>query len=426
MVAMGIMSVVVFGAFQAYLFFSGQTAKEAKKMDDISEFNALTKDLISFTEGAGISTFYLNLPVKSTGCNDTEPCVRKLNEQTFSTPTSALPAGLSANACVQFYKDATGKLDSKPAFIGKPAADKVWAPRDLELTGDEELYATWIIKDETSPPFMMVKSRDSSIFLKYLTGSAVLKSRSGTAGESTHQGLLHSFYESDTAVETMDKLQGYPFLIYNALYSNQYSIRYAEEIVSCRDRRTDCINLIKKLSPTLPTSDAAISLAIGGNFPDKIFAINFREIDFQAPFFKNIFDRQSLPSSCLSSWGNGVQPASGHYFPSKVLSVSLDPDEIDSEIDKNPVNLVYLGKYIFKKTNAATKGIYVALPIDIITFKAELATAPSTYQLVSELWHHTEIKKKTKIHKLSAPFTISRKIGSAEMGIWYNPIKKNQ
>jgi prepilin-type N-terminal cleavage/methylation domain-containing protein len=422
MIATAIMSVVVLGGFQAYSYFNDQTIKEAKKMDDISEFNALTKDLVNFTEGAGISTFFLNQPIKSSNCNETEPCVRQLNDQTFKAPTGSLPGALNGNTCVQFYKDAKGKIDSKLAFIGKPSADKVWAPSDLELTASKELYATWIIKDESSPPFLMMKSRDASIFLKYLVGEITVS----RVKESTYQGMSHAFFESDTAVDVLNKLKGYPFLIYNSLYSNQYTIRYAHEIVSCKERRADCIALMQILYPTpLPTSDAALSIHSGGNFPDKVFAINFKEIDFQNSFFKRIFDRQQLPTSCLSSWGNGVQPASGQYFPSKVLSVSPDPDEIDSEIDVNPVNILYLGKYIYKKTlKSPTKGVYVALPIDIITLRAEQSEVPGIHQLVSELWHHHEIKKKIKIHKLQTPFTISRKLGSAEMGIWYNPIKK--
>lgn len=429
MIATGIMTIVVFGGFQAYQYFNSQTIKEAKKMDDLSEFNALTKDLVSFTEGGGISTFYLNQPVKTKNCNDTEPCVRQLVGQNFVAPTSALPNGLTGNDCMQFYSDASGQLEGKKAYPGKDLVhEKIWKPKGLELSDAQELYATWILKDETSPPFLMAKTRDASVFLRLLVypSSTIEK-------QSSHGGLQHAFFESDASKDVVTGLTGYPFLVYNALYNNQYSIQYAQEIISCKDRRGECLALMDKAIPASNPALSSMSDDILSNtnhtnsdFPKKVFAVLFRPIDFQVPFFKNIVDRQQLPSTCLSSWGNGIQSTSDYFFPTKAMSVSRDPDEEFSELGSTPINLFYLPKYVLKREMPIVKGIYIALPIDIVTYKVEVGATAGAYQLVSELWHHTEIKKKTKIHKLTSPFTVVRKLGSPEMGMWYNPIKKNQ
>ena len=425
-VAAGIMVVVVFGGFQAYQYFNAQTSKEAKKMDDISEFNALTKDLLSFTEGAGISTFYLNLPIKTQGCNETEPCVRELVGETFQTPTASLPAALSGNECMQFYKDAKGKIESKLAYPGKHFMDKLWETKPLELSLTQDLYATWVLKDNTSPPFMMMKNRDSSIYLSQLT-TRLQASREFVAD---HNGLVHAFYSSDTPKENMLKLKGYPFLMYNALFNGQYMIQYAHEIVACEDDPNRCKALMKKI-PHDPNpaqwTNAKLSSDLATTFPNKVYAIEFRPIDFNLPFFKDITDKQALSSGCLSSWGEGKQPTNGLYFPSTTLSVSSPSGDpvMSKDIEATPQNPFYLAKYTFTRMNMAPNGIWVTLPIDIITFRAEALPGTPDFQLVSEMWHPTEIKKKIKIHKLKAPFVLTRKLGSPEMGIWYNPIKKN-
>ena len=422
LIASAIMSVVVFGGFQAYTYFNQQTVKEAKKMDDISEFNLLTKDLLNFSEGAGISTFFLNLPIKAKDCVDDKPCVRQLVGQNFKNPTVSLPTGLTANECVQFYKDAKGTLDSKAAYPGKTAKDKIWETKDLLLSGDQELYATWILKDETSPPFMMVKSRDSSIYLSLITQNLM-------TDISTPKALKHAFFESNSPQDAITQLKGYPVLIYNSQVGSIYNIQFAEEIISCNQDRQACINLMKILYVEAPTQDdTTLSGNLIAKFPTNVYAIKFKPMDFQAPFFKQILDRQNLTPNCLSSWGNGTQPSSGYFFPSSVLSVSPDASETDSNIGSNPINLIYLPKDAYKKLggNSAKKGIYVALPIDIVTYKAEVDATSGALQLVSELWHPTEIKKKIKIHNLKSPFMFTRKLGSPEMGIWYNPIKKNQ
>jgi prepilin-type N-terminal cleavage/methylation domain-containing protein len=422
MVAAAIMVVVVFGGFQAYLFFNTQTNKEAKKMDDISEFNALSKDLLSFTEGAGISTFYLNFPIKTKGCNDSEPCVRELVGQNFVTPTTPLPSILSGMDCMQFYKDAKGKPESKLAYPGKPYMDKIWESKDIELGLTQELYATWILKDSTSPPFMMVKSRDTSIFLSQLSGRV----RAGI-NLTSDIGLAHAFYESNTLKENMLKLVGYPFLMYNTVQTGQYMIQYAHEVVACADDPNRCINLMKKVSSATNWSNADVSLAVDADFPAKVYAIEFRPLDFTTPFFKEIFDRQQLATNCLTSWGEGKQANAGFFFPSATPSVSspsTDP-AASMNIAVAPQNPLYLPKYTYDRMGESDKGMWVTLPIDIVTYRIEAIEGKPDFRLASELWHHTDIKKKIKIHQLKAPFVLTRKLGSPEMGIWYNPIKKS-
>lgn len=420
-IAAGIMTVVVFGGFKAFEYFNSQTKKEAKKMDDISEFNALTKDLVSFTEGAGISTFYLNLPIKTQGCNETEPCVRELTGEKFVAPISPIPNNLSATNCMQFYKDAKGQAESKIAFPGKTYVDKVWGPKEIELSLTQELYATWVLKDTSSPPFLMMKSRDSSLYLSQLSGSFQL-----AVG---NYGLNHVFYESDSSKDALLKLQGYPFLTYNSLMTNQYLIQYAAEIVSCEDQKDKCVTLMRKTDPGgSPSnwSDAAIGLNTGTSFPSKVFAIEFKPVDFNEPYFKEIFDRQSLPTNCLTKWGDGKQATSGSFFPSSSLSISSTSTDLAADtINLNPVNQLFLNKHTMDRTNKSQKGSWVTLPIDIITYRIEQRANSQDLQLVSQMWHPTEIKKKIKIHQLKAPFTLTRKLGSPEMGIWYNPIKKN-
>lgn len=426
MVAAGIMAVVVFGGFKAFQYFNSQTSKEAKKMDDISEFNALTKDMISFTEGAGISTFYLNMPIKTTGCNADEPCVRQLNNQIFVTPSSTTPAALTSNECMQFYKDSKGVLDPKPAYPGKPFQDKLWEFKELELTNaDADLFATWIIKDQTSPPFLMMKSRDASLFLRQIK-KPVQRSRTGNEG---FNNVKWSFFDSDAPLDVIKKLKGYPFLIYNTVFNNHYTIQYASEIKACNEDSTGCVNIMKDIvGNTGNWTDAAISSDSGATYPDKVYAIKFEEMNFNAPFFKDIRDRQGLPSNCMSSWGEGKQAASDYFFPSRALSVSGDSSNAANDITgPNPVNILHLNHYyVDKGLDVIQKGIMVAVPIDIITFKAEPSVQTGMFSLVSELWHATEIKKKTKIHVLKGPFTLTRKLGSPELGIWYNPIKKQQ
>ncbi len=431
MIAAAIMVVVVLGGIAAYNHFRSQTVVEISKMDDISQFNLLTKDLITFSEGAGISTFYLNMPIKTTSCTDDLPCVRQLDNKTFVTPTGSMPPELSGKDCIQFYKDAEGKLESKMAYPGKPALkDKIWDNPEIDLASmTRELYATWVLKDPASPPFLMMKTRDSSVYLSLLKTN-LQKSRS--LNQSSNN-VLYAAFESDSDVDVIKNLKGYPFLIYNSTYISHYTIQFAEDIIDCKTKWDKCKDYVMKIGASAPPFYSTLNqnnlgTSIGASATDKVYFIKFSPIDFSQPFFQNIYTGNDLPSDCQSSWGDGLQANSQYLFPTKALSVSeSDPSLPESDIiGPAPVNVLHLNHYYGEKGLVSVpKGIMVALPIDIITFKIEQASENDPKNLVTELWHHTEIKKKTKIYNLKSPFILTRKLGSQELGIWYNPLQRN-
>jgi prepilin-type N-terminal cleavage/methylation domain-containing protein len=428
LIAAAIMVVVVMGGISAYNHFRSQTVVEISKMDDISQFNLLTKDLITFSEGAGISTFYLNMPIKTTNCTDDLPCVRQLDNKNFVTPPGGVPNELSGKDCIQFYKDAEGKLESKLAYPGLATnKDKIWDNPEIELASmTQELYATWVLKDPTSPPFLMMKTRDSSVHLRLLRHPSITTTRTGNQNA---YNILYAAFESDSDVEVIKNLKGYPFLIYNSTYISHYTIQFAEDIIDCKSRLTECKNITKNIAPNdiQSSTQANFGPKVGASETNKVFLIKFSPIDFTQPFFQNIYTRNDVPADCQSSWGGeGFQDSAQYLFPTKALSISADASDTGSDIiGPTPVNVLHLNHYaVDKPFRDVQKGVMVALPIDIITFKIEQPTSADQKNLVTELWHHTEIKKKTKIYNLKSPFILTRKLGSQELGIWYNPLQR--
>lgn len=425
MIAMGIMSVVILGGLKAFEFFSKETKKEAGKMGDLSEFNLLTKDFLKFTEGAGISTVYLNLPIKTSNCNDSEPCLRKqVGENFVSASASDLSSIMSKHSCVQFYKDGKGALDTRKAFPEKKN-DMLYEVKTMDLNANlqSSLMATWILKDENSPPILMMKTREISVVLNYLRGPSVETSRVGNTMK-----VEHAFFESDAHPESLRDLKGYPFLIYNTLFNSHYTIQYASDIVSCKTSPEKCREIIRDISGRKAPEDNDLKAELGANFPDKVFAVAFKEIDFDSPFFSPIKEKHLLPEECKSSWGAGKQPAANYFFPSKAYSVSEDDKSTADLGGSEAINVLHLSHYYTGAQVAmgVKKGLMVALPIDILMYKVEKSLTLGAPQLVTELWHASEIKKKTKISHLKGPFIFGRKIGSPEMSIWYNPLSNQK
>lgn len=424
MVAAGITGILVLGGMRVIEYFTKETKRELGKMDSLSEFNLLTQDFLKFTENAGISTVYLNLPVKTKNCGKDEPCLKKLSGNTYvETAAGDIPSELRDNVCIQFYWDGNGRPESGRAYPEKAKnKDEITEIRPLDTASFQkgnELSVTWTLKDEKSPPIPLLKMRDHQVVLKFLRGEHFGLSKLNNKGK-----YLHSFYESEESPETVKQLTGYPFLIYNSLLNRHYTIQYAQEIISCKENASRCKSLLPKMSPS-EVNNKSLSLESGADFPNKVFAIKFKEINFDTSIFKELKDRYKLPAECLASWGKGMQPQENYLFPSRAFSVSQDDSDSADLGGKDPVNVIHLSHYYTSAelSQDVRKGLMVAVPIDIVTFKVQRMGDTKRLQLVSELWHATDIKRKIKINDLKAPFVLARKLGSPELNLWYNPPK---
>ncbi len=481
LVAMGIFGLVLVGAAGAFKYFTSQTTKEFSKMESISEFNQLTRDLLKFSEGAGISTSYLNYPVKVKDCEydvaisaPKEPCVMKIVDGKMIVPAEEeIPKQL--RECTQFFKDGRGGLVPRRAYPGKPRTDLVNVVDDQQIKppASLELVTVWPIIDEKSAPFLMMKMKDAAPYFSMLKGAPSEISKH-TNMASAGPKVEYAFFESpvsDPDTNTMSanidqimKLVNVPFLIYNTYLTNHYTIQYAAEIISCQRDQQKCLEILLKTAqkpsgtadfqrtianpaypatagstPTIDqTSFQALSQDLDSQYPTNVFAIKFKPIDMKTPFFAEILQRQKLPTSCMSSWDINKQSPEDYFFPSKAYSVFGNGGAADDIAGTDPLNVLHLSHYytgvsMSGMSSATAKGLMLAVPIDILTYRAVLAPGSTEIkkkvQLVARRWYaieNTNIKDAVRIEDLKNPFMITRRIGTSEMGLWYNPIESKQ
>ena len=476
MVAGGILSLVLLSAGGAYRFFNKETKKEFQKMDKISEFNQLTRDLMKFTEGAGISTAYLNFPVRIRGCTfdsagfPKEPCVAKVVDGKLVAPSeSDFPDQWKGAACTQFFKDGRGSLVQRRAYPGKARNDLLNIIEDKQVKSNPsvELVAAWPMIDENSAPFLMLKQKDNAQYFTMLKGPPSEISKITDLAVNGGEGKQYSFFEvkvddANSAVETeninkvISSSLNVPFLIYNAFFTNHYTIQYVADIKSCRDNYSFCQKELKDISRTTGSdfsrtglsNDAALSLDLATNYPKNVFAVKFKAIELHEgsnvtdPYFRPIFKDpatgvQRLPSDCLSAWDINKQGVAEYFFPSKSYSIS-STDAVSSDITgSDPLNILYLSHYYTSVglagiSSATAKGVMVAVPIDIITYRVLLKgnanTSTAVRNLIARRWYPpgtTPLKDALRIQHLQNPFVVTRRIGTPEMGIWYNPVKQD-
>jgi type II secretory pathway pseudopilin PulG len=489
MVAGGIFSLVLLGALSAWKYFSSSSTTEYKKIGDLAEFNQLTRDLMRFTEGAGISTAYLNLPIGTANCNidkdtnnPTTPCIMKVSEGGLILPEqSELPKQMTKK-CVQFFKDGRGNLSVQRAYPGKPNNDLLIRIDDMSIKAPKsELVTVWPLVDENSAPFPMIKLHPGGIYLSMLKGPAeISRSKNMLAtpaapggGQSTpapkveYAFFEYPVYDPDSSVmrANISKVLAYknaPFLVYNTILTNHYTVRFAESIIHCgtgevatdnsSEASKDCLQMLHKINfkttfsrplpggQTLLSEDEILSLDLDikspATYSTNVFAVKLSPIDLTTPYFQDIVKKQNLPKECMSAWDLNKQPVEEYFFPSKAYSVfSADNDISDDIGGSDPLNILHLSHYytginLASMSSSLTKGMIVAVPIDIATYSVRNngeVNGQKSLSLVISKWHAGDMTDKevvVRIPKLKGPFILTRRIGTSEMGMWYNPIDK--
>lgn len=443
MISMGILAALALGGMTAYDFFTKGSKSELDKLGDVGEFTNVAKDLLKFAEGAGVSTAYLNLPVLTKNCVDNLPCIRKLQgADTFIVPPETdLPERIKALTCTQFYKEGQGSLVRRAAFPSLGLPDVLTQVNDMEVRIDPsiELYTHWPLATPSSPPLLMMKTKEGGVYLSMYKKPAVEHSRK--ANEARSQPLKHAFFESDSPPDKVLAMKGEAFLIFNTVYPSHFAIQYAEDILDCTTNPAVCLTEVNKAMTTDLTD---LNTALDPQTGFRMYAVRLSPIDQKGDaekkyveggttfgFFSRIREAMTLPSECPSTWSvDNEQDKDEFFFPTRVFSVS-NPGEVDSDLadSTKPLNVLHLNHYYGSDKMAGVsgtmdRGLIVALPIEISTYSIEQVEGAKGLDLVMHTWHSTDIKRKVSIRDIKGPFTVTRKVGSSEVGIWYNPLTK--
>lgn len=411
---------VALGGYHAYTYFNKQTKTELTKLSDVQQFNALTKDMLRFAESAGISTLYLNLPVAAKSCEDNKPCLRSLDAAgVWENPTD-IPSAAQSETCLQFFRDSLGKPIDRHAYPptdSKPLSEELLGMfrnyNVINKTG--ETYFTWPLQNEESVPFLLMKVRDIGAHFKLVGTPKFQFDRA-----NLRPGSTTSVFESPLSPDQAKKFVGYPFVLYGSKNQGQFGIYVAHDIIPCRDDKLNCANILN--------SDMHDGGYVEADITNEMFLLDIRALDMESPFFSEIYSRLDLSTDCQFAWG-GKQNPRQFLFPNGLLSIH---NAVNSAANINADSSKYYHPMLYNKHASIEAAIHdlgspsyaYALPIDLIRYSVEklpsTSPGPARYSLISQLWHLTDTKKLVKISHLKAPLWFSRKLGSTELGIWYN------
>lgn len=439
-VAVGITAIVALIGAQAFQYFNKQTKGKITELNTIQQFNLLTKDMLSFSESAGLSTLYFNMPVRLKNCEEGRPCVRHLKsvpvtdcpagqtcpprDQWSALTTEEIPAVVKDEQCLQFYRDSHGKPVDKPAFVNTSTATELAGTfRNFNYTSSGiEAFHTWPLVDETSAPLLIVKLKNVGDYFSLNSAMSIGRDfiRSNNGDQPAFRAAV---FDSSMSASTAAKYVGTPMLFYGSQNQGHFAYYYAASILPCRDNREACL---QEILTNIYDADA-ITPNIEAGITDQSFVIGLRPFDMTTSYFSEAVQRTNVPDECKYSWA-ARQDASQYFFPNGLMSI-WNPAVPDSDINpdtRNYYNPTSYHKYAaFSMPDGDRNPSFgQLLPVDFIRYGVEKIRLPrnkTRLDLVAHTWHETEEKKLTKITNLTNTFWFTRKLGSNEFGVDYSP-----
>ncbi len=341
LIAVALLMVMAIGATSALNRYMKQADRITKFGAQDSAFRSFAHEFNSLLKNSNVALFFQRLPIPTTGCGLSGPCVMKLHvdQQKFEAVNSTDFNGADA---IEFFSDYEAKLYEQKMIAGD-ADTKIKFRKRLDLrriknNKEYDYYTTWTLIDRSSKPFVVLSKSKAEGYLTF-------QDAYGTANPPSTTGrwaIMKGFGDINVADFKKSLLA-----FYNGYNARQFWIQKVENMVSCSSNPTFCAQISTALNPSMPTSILASSY----------YAVN------TAPVTSSDMGASFLPSiTAFGTWW--TQPSGLYTFPTSVASM-YHPQNSDlaSPLDVRKVSHFYHGKGL--------KSQIMAIPVNLVSYALE-------------------------------------------------------
>lgn len=259
MIATAVSAITLMMVTSAMLNFTTSSFRIQNQVKDEQEQKQFATRFVPIVESASIASSYQNLPIKfaTSGACDAmtvatpEACVREMDATTrqfssFDATTWEDASSAANDTTIQFYRDQYGKVSTRSAQIGNfPCYEAGLTTNDCDSASptiqwfgniaipnshlSRNLYATWVLKDTASKPFLML--RQSNVF-NYLTFDWIA---SDTSNYSATPAGQYSRWKISTNASTFSAslISGSVILIYDSSNPDINLFQYINAVTDC-------------------------------------------------------------------------------------------------------------------------------------------------------------------------------------------------
>lgn len=361
----------------------------ALRVVDISSTGTYFQNIAS---NAGLSQFFMHLPVKNNGCNETQPCVRRWNNETRKFENKQ-PSSLASFQNVEFFKDSSADLQLLPIQNSNYKSGSLQlitseALNYIPPAADDNYYATWPLTNESSTPFVIMM-KDSSYFF---TLTKELQ-KASTTSSPYRPSLLKSKEIIPADVNFKNKI----FVTYSALNLKHFYVKQNKAFESCQSG--SCSSVLKKIN-------AGFSENTIKNEP--YYKLELNSLDTSSALFRSFPNLSNISKNNIWPGQNGFP-----YFPYASFSIINNNGSIS---DFSPVSDVDIKAL----SHSSVTEQLITMPINFAFYSLKKSSTKGSnlFDLIETKYFDANSKAETVILKdVEGKVYFARKLGSPTLSL---------
>lgn len=392
LITCSLLGIVVFGAMT---ILQNQKKNEKSleasslKVIDISNTGTYFQNIAS---NAGLSQFFMHLPVKNSNCNDNQPCVRRW-DATKRTFENKRPSSLAGFQNIEFFKDSSADLQLLPIQNSNYTAGSLHLITSeglnyLPPAGDDNYYATWPLINETSTPFIIMM-KDSSYFFTLMKELQ----KASTTSNPYRPTLLKSKEYIPEDISFKNKV----FVTYSALNLKHFYIKQNKSFDSCKGGA--CSDVLKSINAGFPENTISTQ---------PYYKFELSSLDTSSALFRNFPTLSGASKNNIWPGQNGFL-----YFPYASFSVINNNGNIS---DFSPVSDVDIKAL----SHSSVTEQLITMPINFAFYRLKKSSkkGPKFFDLIEEKYLDVNSKTETVIlSDIEGKVYFARKLGSPTLSL---------
>lgn len=334
-------------------------------------------------EFADASYYFSHLPIPVTCPSPRSPCVRVLDPVTNEFADAGVAfKNKGLVSFVEFYRDDNGQVKNDNKLFAAKGTDVLYSSTPPLDMGSQkaDVYVTWPLVDEASPPFPIIHRLGVSMYFG-LDGALATSNPTG-------EHALLTAYGVDPAVgDISDQMRGRLVVLYNNVDVKQFSFMKVVDIKRCSADDAVC----KAMVPA--------TYAITDNhYAVKMDAVSEADLQGFVP------TAAQIGSDSASNWRGAS--AGQYFFPTGFTTLYKSGDtDLTGALD------IRKWTHFYHANNV--RGEVFVMPVELTSYRLmKNVINDGSYKLVQKTFGKVGSDAHVEIDRVTGPIVIARKLGS--------------
>lgn len=379
--------VILFLSSQASLIAS--KGKELNLVASSTDRGSMGVRFSLMVEFAEASYYFSHLPIPIACASEKSPCLRIIDpvENKFVSADGAFK-NKTGESFVEFYRDDRGQVKNDHKLFTASGVDILYSSTpSLDLSEQKkEVFVTWPLVDETSPPFPILHRLGVSMYFG-LDGALA------TSAPTGEYVLLTAYGMESSAVDLSEQVQGRLVVLYNNADVKQFSVMRIVDVRKCVPNDSFCKGIVPA---TYTVKD--------GHYAVKLMAVS--DVDLRG-FVPTAAEIGSVDAG---NWRGAS--VNSYFFPTGFSTLfKLNDGDLSGDLD------IRKWAHFYHANNL--RGEMLVMPVELTSYRlVKGGISKGSYKLMQRSFGKGTQDGQVEIDDVTGPIFIARKLGTKTISVY--------